>query len=127
MLAFHAMMTTLTAAAIIPAYEPLGMSLGRSIQDASYLTSAQIIVLGVSPIFWRPISYRWGRRPVFLISTLGSLICNIGCAESHSYGAQMANRVLVAFFISPPIAIGSGVVVELFLASQRGQKMGVWT
>ena len=39
----------------------------------------------------------------------------------------MVCRCFSAFFIAPPIAIGSGVVVETFLARQRGQKMGIWT
>lgn len=120
-------MTTLQAAAIIPAYLPLGESLRTSIQGASYLSSAQIIVLGFAPLFWKPLSHRFGRRPVWLISTLCSGLFNIGCAESKTYGAMMVCRVFSAFFIAPPIAIGSGVVVETFFAHQRGQKMGIWT
>ena len=121
------MMTTLMAAAIIPAYEPIGEALGVSIQDASYLTSVQIVVLGLAPIFWKPVSHRYGRQPVWLVSTFISGLFNIGCALSKTYGAMMVCRIFSAFFISPPIAIGSGVVVETFLAKERGQKMGVWT
>lgn len=121
------MMTTFQAAAIISAYEPLAMSLGTTIQGASYLTSAQIIVLGFAPLFWKPVSQRFGRRPVWLISTLCSGLFNIGCALSTTYGSMMVYRCFSAFFIAPPIGIGSGVVVELFLANQRGQKMGIWT
>lgn len=120
-------MTTFQAASIIPAYEPLGMSLGTTIQGASYLTSAQIVVLGVAPLFWKPLSHRIGRQPVWLISTICSGLFNIGCALSPTYGAMMVCRCFGAFFIAPPIAIGSGVVVETFFPAQRGQKMGIWT
>jgi MFS family permease len=85
------------------------------------------MVLGVSPLFWRPLSNRYGRRPIWLISTLGAGVCNIGCANTHSYGAQMVTRILTAFFISPAIALGSGTVVEMFFARERGAKMGLWT
>ena len=121
------MMTTFQAAAITPAFEPLAEFLGTDIQGASYLVSAQIIVLGFAPLFWKPLSHRFGRRPVWLVSTLCSGLFNIGCALSTTYGAMMACRVWAAFFIAPPIAIGSGVVTETFLARQRGQKMGIWT
>lgn len=127
LVAFHAMMTTFTAAGIIPAFELFSIDLGVSLTKASYLTSVQILILGFSPLFWKPISNRFGRRPIWLISTIGSLVCNIGCAESHSYASQMITRVLVAFFISPAIAISSAVVTETFFASERGQKMGIWT
>ena len=55
------------------------------------------------------------------------MICNIGCAESETYAAQVVTRLLVAFFISPAIAISSAVVTETFFASERGSKMGIWT
>jgi MFS family permease len=121
------MMTTFTAAGIIPAFEQLSIDLGVSLTRASYLTSIQILILGFAPLFWKPISNRFGRRPIWLISTLGSMVCNIGCAESHTYASQVVTRLLVAFFISPAIAISSAVVTETFFARERGQKMGIWT
>lgn len=120
-------MTTFTAAGIIPAFEILSVDLGITLVQTSYLTSIQILLLGLSPLFWKPLSNRYGRRPIWLISTIGSLVCNVGCAESHSYAAQLVSRALVSFFISPAIAISSAVVTEVFFARERGQKMGVWT
>jgi MFS family permease len=127
LIAFHAMMTTFFAAGIIPAYEAISEDLGCSLQKTSYLTSMQIVVLGFGPLFWKPVSNRYGRRPVWLLSVLGSGVCNIGCAVSHSYGAMAACRCLVSFFISPALAIGSGVVVESYFKVQRATKMGIWT
>lgn len=121
------MICTFTAAGIIPAFEQFSVDLGISLTRASYLTSIQILVLGIAPLFWKPISNRFGRRPVWLISTLGSMVCNIGCAESHSYASQIVTRVLVAFMISPAMAISSAVVTETFFAKERGQKLGIWT
>jgi len=121
------MMTTFMAAGVIPAFELFSVEFGISLTKASYLTSIQILILGFSPLFWKPISNRFGRRPIWLISTLGSMVCNIGCAESHSYASQVVTRILSAFFISPAIAISSAVVTETFFARERGQKMGIWT
>ncbi|KAF2141050.1 uncharacterized protein K452DRAFT_351714 [Aplosporella prunicola CBS 121167] len=127
LVAFHACMTTFIAAGIIPAYEDIAEDMGCSIQRASYLTSMQIAVLGYAPLFWKPISYKYGRRPMWLLSTLLSAVCNIGCAVSPNYASMAACRCLVSFFISPAMAIGSGVVVETFFRKDRGQKMGIWT
>lgn len=120
-------MTTFFAAGVIPAFENISIDLGCTLQQASYFTSMQIVVLGFAPLFWKPLANRYGRRPIWLISTIGSLVCNIGCAESHSYGSMAACRCLVAFFISPAIAIGSGVVTETFFKKQRGKYIGIWT
>lgn len=121
------MMTTFIASGVIPAYVEFSKLFNISLQKASYFTSAQILFLGLAPFFWKPVSNRFGRRPVWLVSTLCSMVCNIGCAESKSYGAMMVCRILVAIFISPPVGIGSGVVTETFFQHERGQKMGIWT
>jgi len=124
---FHAMMTTFIAAAIIPVYENISEDLGVSITQASYLTSLQIAVLGWAPLFWKPMANRFGRRPVWLISTVGALLFNVGCALSTSYSAMGVCRAFTSFFISPALAIGSGVVTETYFKRQRAQFMGVWT
>nr|POE86931.1 putative transporter [Quercus suber] len=125
--AFHAMMTTFIASSIIPVFEDIALDLGGTITKASYLASIQILVLGLAPLFWKPISSRYGRRPIWLISTIGALLFNVGCALSTTYSAMATCRAFCAFFISPPMSIGSGVVAETFFKKERGQYMGVWT
>lgn len=120
-------MGTFTAAAIIPAYENIALDVGASIQRVSYLTSLQIAILGGAPLLWKPLSHRFGRRPIFLLSLLLSGVCNIGCAKSPDYASMAACRALVAFFISPAMALGSAVVMETFFKHQRARYMGVWT
>ncbi|KAL4913292.1 major facilitator superfamily domain-containing protein [Aspergillus aurantiobrunneus] len=126
LVAFHACMSTFTAS-IIPAYEEISTDLGVSMQRASYLTSLQIAVLGGAPLFWKPLSNRYGRRPIFLLSTILSSVCNVGCAKSPDYASMAACRALTAFFISPAAAIGSAVVTETFFKKERGRYMGIWT
>jgi MFS family permease len=127
LVAVHAMMSTFNASAITPAFPVIAAEFGISVQKASYLASVQIAILGFGSLFWRPLADRFGRRPIFLISLLASCICNIGCAESFSYGTMMACRSLVAFFICPAGATGSAVVVETFFKQERAKYMGVWT
>jgi MFS family permease len=127
LVAFHAMMATFTAASIQSAFEAIAADLHVSLTRASYLTSLQIAILGGAPLFWRPLSNRFGRRPIFIISLICSLVGNIGCANSHSYATMGLCRAIVAFFISPAAAIGSAVVAETFFKKDRARYMGVWT
>ncbi|CAK7209399.1 hypothetical protein SBRCBS47491_000428 [Sporothrix bragantina] len=119
-------MATFTAASIQSAFLNISIDLGISIQKASYLTSLVIAVLGGAPLIWRPLAHVYGRRPIFLISLICSLVGNIGCASSHSYATMAFCRALTAFFIAPAIAIGSGVVTEIFFKKDRGLYMGIW-
>ncbi|KAL2868717.1 putative MFS transporter [Aspergillus lucknowensis] len=127
LVAFHACMGTLAAAGIIPAYETMAEEFGVALHQVTYLTSLQIAILGGAPLFWKPLSNRYGRRPIFLLSLLCSLVCNVGCAKSPDYASTAACRALQAFFISPASAIGSGVVMETFFKRDRAKYMGVWT
>lgn len=127
LVAFHAMMSTFTAAAIQSAFVDIAIDLHVSIQRASYLTSLVIAILGGAPLFWRPLSNRFGRRPIFLLSLIGSLVGNIGCAKSPSYGTMGLCRAITAFFISPAAALGSATVSETFFKRERARYMGIWT
>ncbi|GAB1217491.1 hypothetical protein ATERTT37_006730 [Aspergillus terreus] len=127
MVAFHSMAATFMAAGIIPAYDAMAEDYGVTVPEASYFTSVQILLLGLTPIFWKPITSVYGRYHVFMFSVLGSMVCNIGGARCTTYGAQMATRIIAAICISPPIGIGSGVITELCEPHERAQKIGWWT
>ena len=127
LVAFHGLMATFISSAIIPAYSEIAKDLGISLETAAYLTSLQIAILGAAPFFWKPISNRYGRRPVFMLSLFCSTVCNVGCGLSPDYASMAACRALVAFFISPAMAIGSGVVTEMFFKQSRARAVGLWT
>ncbi|KAJ5923110.1 hypothetical protein N7516_010813 [Penicillium verrucosum] len=111
LVAFHAMMATFSASSIQSAFE--------NISEDLYVSGA--------PLFWRPLCNRYGRRPIFLISSICSLIGNVGCANSPSYATMGLCRAITAFFISPAAAIGSAVVAETFFRKDRARCMGGWT
>ncbi|PLB47492.1 MFS general substrate transporter [Aspergillus steynii IBT 23096] len=125
--AFHSMAATFMAAGIIPAYDTMAEEYNVTVPEASYLTSIQILLLGLCPFVWKPITSIYGRYHVFLFSVLGSMVCNIGGARCTTYGAQMGTRILTSILISPPIGIGSGVITELCEPEKRAQKLGWWT
>lgn len=120
-------MAPFTAAAIQAAFVNIAEDLGVSVQRASYLTSLSIAIIGVAPLFWRPLSHTYGRRPVFLWSLLCSLVGNVGCAVSPSYATMALCRAITTFFISTASSIGSAVVIESYFSHERAWFMGVWT
>ncbi|ETS78155.1 hypothetical protein PFICI_10217 [Pestalotiopsis fici W106-1] len=127
LVAFHAMMGPFTAAAIQSAYVNIAEDMNIPVQQATYLTSLVIAFLGGAPLFWKPLSNYYGRRPIFLIALICSMAGNIGCGFSPSYGTMALCRAITAFFISPAAAIGSAVVSEMFFKHERATFMGAWT
>ncbi|KAF9894178.1 hypothetical protein FE257_009151 [Aspergillus nanangensis] len=149
MVVIHTFITTFSAAAIVSAFAPLAEVYGVWIEKTSYLCSVQVHVaqfpmnscietdvlyypfpllfLGIFPLFWNPVSERYGRHPIFLISTLLMCTFNIAGGFCTSYGAQFITRIFVAIFGCPPVGFGSAVVTELFFAHEWAQKIGWWT
>ncbi|CAI6334758.1 unnamed protein product [Periconia digitata] len=127
LVAFHALIATFTPATIVPAFGDIAEDLNVTIQKASYLTALQIAILGCGPLLWRPLSSRYGRRPMFIASLVGSFCFNIGSAKAQSYDALAACSAFTTFFICPAGAIGSAVVVETFFKNERAKCMGIWT
>jgi MFS family permease len=115
--------TVLNAAGVIPAFPLLIAALDISVHKLTYLIGVQILFLGIAPLFWKPIANRYGRRPIWLISSLCGGICNIGCVYSTSYGTLITTRILVAIFLSPALGLGGAVVTETFFAHQRARKL----
>lgn len=120
-------MATITAGCITPAFSDIAADFNVTIEEAAYMTSIQIAILGVAPFLIKPLSQRYGRRPVFLISLICSMAGNIGCGYCPSYATLAICRAIVAFFISPAAAIGSVVVTESFFRRQRPRYLGIWT
>ncbi|GAO51204.1 MFS general substrate transporter [Saitoella complicata NRRL Y-17804] len=127
LVSFHAMMAISAASAVIPAFFLFVEDFGITITQASYLVSVQIIFIGLAPFIWTPIADRYGRRPVFLVSTLVSAIVALCGAFCKTYGTLVLTRCIQATFLATAVAIGAGTVAEMFFAHERGRKMGVWT
>ncbi|CAN3373419.1 hypothetical protein DIURU_000348 [Diutina rugosa] len=127
MVAFHGFFSTFQASGQVPGFEQFSEDMGVTIERASYLTSAQIVIIGWMPWVWLPIMNRYGRHKLLMVSVLGSMAFNIGSVFATSdYGTLMALRCLSAFFISPGIAVGGAVVKETTFAHQRASRSGVW-
>lgn len=83
----------------------------------------QLAMLGLGPLVFVPLSSTFGRRPVWILTILCAMLLNIGVSFIQSYGGHIALRILIPFFLSPPIALGGAVVAETFFAPQRATKL----
>lgn len=87
-----------------------------------------IFVLGfaVGPLVLGPLSELYGRVVVLQVSNLLFLAFNIGCGFANSSGQLLAFRFLAGVGGSAPLAIGGGVLGDLFHPEQRGKAMGLY-
>ena len=65
-----------------------------------------MIVQGLAPSFWGPLSDTLGRRPIFVATFVVYLLSNIGLAFAHSFVALMILRGVQAAGSAATISIG---------------------
>lgn len=127
LISFHSFMVTFMAAGIAPAYEAMSEEYGKTMTEISFLTSVQILVVGIFPLVFVPLMNIYGRRPFLALSTLVCCALNFGGGFCKTYSLQMATRVLVAVMISTGAATGSSIVADVSFSHERGKKNGWWS
>jgi MFS family permease len=79
----------------------------------------------LASLFWIPLSYRIGRRPVLLSGNLIALVSAIGVARSESYAQALACRMLMGLGGSVGLCIGPAAISDMFFLHEKGKRMGV--
>jgi multidrug resistance protein len=96
-------------------------------QEVGILTIA-LFVAGycVGPLFWGPLSERYGRKWVFAGAFLPYTAFQVGSALSPNIGALLAFRFLGGCFAASPLTNSGGVIADLWQADQRGVALAIF-
>ncbi|KAG8163254.1 hypothetical protein KVR01_006551 [Diaporthe batatas] len=117
---------TINTAIINPAYSQLARDFDISIVEASYQTTVVIVLNGIGPFLWVPLANVYGRRPVYLFTTLLGFVSILGSAYARTYGQLLGARVVNGLFPAA-MALGPSTVVDCFFVHERGRAMGLFT
>jgi MFS family permease len=117
---------TLNAAIINPAYVPMAKEFGISTVTASYQTTVVIAINGIGPFIWIPLANVYGRRPVYLGTSVIGFASMLGCSFCKNYGQLVGARVINGFFPAA-MALGPSTMVDIFFMHQRGRALGMFT
>lgn len=117
---------TYNPAIINPALNELSAQFGVSVITASYQTSVPlnqslpissnfsdrtvvIALNGICPFIFIPFANTYGRRPVYLVTTLIGSLSALGCAYAQNFGQLVGLRVLNGIF---PVAYVPSVFLK---------------
>ncbi|KAJ4211750.1 hypothetical protein FSOLCH5_006495 [Fusarium solani] len=99
---------------------PISADLGRSFTDIAKLSGYMALVLGgVSPIA-SAFSRKYGKRPVFVVSSVVGLVGCLVAEFSPNYGALTAGRVLQGAGASAYESLCISVIGDLYFVHERG-------
>ncbi|KAF2214250.1 hypothetical protein CERZMDRAFT_37787 [Cercospora zeae-maydis SCOH1-5] len=99
--------------------------------NSSFLAelSLSVFILGfaLGPLFLGPLSELFGRRVVLLCSNIFYFIFNLACGFASNSGELVAFRFLAGLGGSAPLGIGGGVLADLWLPTERGRAMALYS
>ncbi|EED12970.1 conserved hypothetical protein [Talaromyces stipitatus ATCC 10500] len=112
-----------------PTWGPMEKELGytNDILNDSY--AAGCAALAVGSVILIPFALKFGRRPLYLLSTMVQFAVSIWSAKMQTVGDLMAINVIQCFFGSLAEVIVQMTIADLFFVHQRGRmnSLYVWT
>lgn len=121
---FFVFMSSYVTTAISPILLPVITDLEINLDQASYLITLNVLLLGLGNLFWIPLAQKIGKRPVMIMCTLVFFVSSIWSAVAKSYGSLLAARCIQGFGASSSEALGPAIVADLFFVHERGLWMG---
>jgi len=83
-----------------------------------------MLFMGLSPVFWGPMSQVYGRRIVNLSTGVLFFGCSIGTALAPSLPVFFVFRILTAFEGTAFILVGSACLSDIYRPTERATAMG---
>ncbi|KUJ19900.1 MFS multidrug transporter [Mollisia scopiformis] len=91
------------------------------------ISSIFLLGIGFGPLVLGPISEINGRVRVLILGNLFFILWNTVSGFSHTVGQLTAFRLLSGFGGSAPLAIGGGLMSDLWQPEERGRALSIYT
>ncbi|KAH9912334.1 MFS general substrate transporter [Epithele typhae] len=94
--------------------------------EISLSLSLFIVLLGGVPLLWSTLSEFWGRKKIYLLSTLLALVGCIVAANAKTIGVLIGMRCIQAVGSAAVTSLGAATLADIYEPVQRGTMMGIY-
>lgn len=105
---------------------PLSDSLHITTGDLNAGTGYLFLLAGYGLLFWQPFALQYGKRPVYLLSTIGIMGMTIWSPYTHGNGQWIAKCILGGFLAAPIEALPELSVTDVYFAHERGTYLSLY-
>ena len=121
-----ALMSTAIYATILPSALILSEAFNVPLGTVSLASGAHTFAIGGITFVACACTQKFGKRPVFLFSSLGLTWTCIWAAAAQSWPSWFAARVFQGLFVSAFEIIVPSSVGDLYFVHERGKRLAIW-
>lgn len=105
----------------------IATDLNRTITDIVVISGYNLLAVGCTGPIYCALSRKFGKRPVFLVATLFSIIGTAVGEAANTYEYLLACRIIQGFATSPYESLIIAAVGDMFFVHQRGYRVAFIT
>ncbi|KAL7623206.1 hypothetical protein AAE478_006887 [Parahypoxylon ruwenzoriense] len=124
LLSFCSFLAPISSTSVLAATPEIAAEYATTGSIVNLVNALYMLFMGISPMFWGPLSQVYGRRIVTVITAVGFLICSMGTALAPNLGAFFVFRLLTAFEGTSFILLGAAVIGDIYRPTERGTATG---
>ncbi|KAI0009927.1 major facilitator superfamily domain-containing protein [Xylariaceae sp. FL0662B] len=124
LLAFCSFLAPISSTSVLSATPEVAAEYNSTGSIVNLVNAFYMLFMGLSPMFWSPLSEVYGRRIVTLITAAAFLICSAATALAPNLAAFFVFRLLTAFEGTSFILVGSAVIGDIYRPTERGTALG---
>lgn len=126
--AFYTFISPVSSSMMAPALPDIANFYNSSSETMIAMTlTIFLLAYATGPLVASPLTEVLGRRWVLHVSNVLFLLFNLACAYAPDVGTLIAFRFLAGLGGSTPIAVGAGVIGDMFSEQERATAMAIFT
>jgi MFS family permease len=113
----------LLGAAFVPLAQEWNVSL------TSFITAAQggvIAAIALGSLLFNALAVKYGKRPIYLITSVGLAVTCFWAAEAKSFGSFVAARVIQGLCMAPMEALIPASIADIWFVHERGYRTAIF-
>ncbi|KAJ5698976.1 cycloheximide resistance protein [Penicillium macrosclerotiorum] len=113
----------LLGGAFVPLAKEFGVSLSTFI---SAVQGGAIVAIAVGSLLFNSLAVKYGKRPVYLGTTVGLMISCFWAAEAKSFESFVAARVFCGLCMAPMEALVPASIADIWFVHERGLRTAIF-
>ncbi|CDR47629.1 CYFA0S35e00320g1_1 [Cyberlindnera fabianii] len=114
------------SAAIYSVLSNVSAETGLTLTQLNRGTGYMFLFLGLGCAFFQPLALQYGKRPVYLLTTLATMAISVWAPYTQSNPEWIGSKILQGFFGSPAESLCETSISDIFFEHERATMIGIY-